>query len=123
MKKIFLIAVLVFGFASLPNFTSAQGMMGGPAAWGGVNWSNPSAITNYSNNSMMDFGFMSFGWLFMILWWALVVFGIIALIKWLSGQSRGSHNRKNSPLEILKERYAKGEIDKKEYDEKKKDLA
>ena len=71
----------------------------------------------------MDFGFMSFGWLFIILWWALVVFGIIALIKWLSGQSRGSHNRKNSPLEILKERYAKGEIDKKEYDEKKKDLA
>ena len=69
---------------------------------------------------MMNFGFMSFGWLFMILWWALVVFVLVALIKWLSGQSQVSHNRKNSPLEILKERYAKGEIDKKNTTKRKK---
>lgn len=91
-----------------------SGMMGGV--------SKSSALTNYSNNSMMNFGFMSFGWIFMILWWALIVFGIIALIKWLSGNSYGSRNRKNTPLDILKERYAKGEIDKKELEEKKKDL-
>ncbi len=90
--------------------------------WGG--WSSPFSNNNLTNN-MMNFGFGPFGGLgliFMILWWVLIIAGIVALIKWLTSQSRGNHNHEKSLLEILKERYAKGEIDKKEFEERKKDL-
>ncbi len=49
----------------------------------------------------------------MILFWGLIVLGIVALVKWLSaGSSPGSSKR---PLEILQERYARGEISRDEY--------
>lgn len=84
-----------------------------------------SMMTGGGGNSMMNFGFTPFGWfawIFMILWWVLVITGIVALIKWLTSQSRNNHDHEKSPLEILKERYAKGEIDRKEFEDKKKDL-
>ena len=74
-------------------------------------------------SSMMGFGsgFAPFGFIFMILWWALIIAGIVALVKWLSRNSGTAGG--NSAIDILKERYAKGEIDKKEFDERKKDLS
>ena len=67
-----------------------------------------------------------FGGIFMIIFWILVIIGLVLLIKWLFVSSKGypsSHLRGSSnALEILKERYARGEIDKKEFEEKKKDL-
>jgi putative membrane protein len=77
---------------------------------------------------MMGPGVMGgFGWMwlmpiFFIIFWGLVIWGIVALVRGLSG-SRGSDSSKtDSALEILKKRYARGEINKEEYDEKKKDL-
>ncbi|MBM2825821.1 MAG: hypothetical protein HW402_1485 [Dehalococcoidales bacterium] len=67
------------------------------------------------------------GWWFMpilmILFWGLVIWGVVALVRGLSrpgSDSTSSHAE--SALEILKRRYARGEINKAEYEEKKKDL-
>lgn len=87
----------------------------------------PQKLSAQSLTHMMDFGFTGFagfGWLFMVLWWVLVVVGIIALIKWLM---REGSDRPQSPppaagrlaLDVLRERYARGEIGKEEFEEKR----
>jgi len=72
-------------------------------------------------NSMMGGwnGLGVFEWLPMILFWLILILGVVVLIRYLSlsGQSKDK-----TPLDILKERYACGEINKKEFEEKKKDL-
>ncbi len=71
-------------------------------------------------HDMNGFGWgMGFGWFFMLLFWALVILGIIAIVKWLSG-SNGE--RQKTALDILQERYARGDISREEYEEKKRDL-
>ena len=64
---------------------------------------------------------MGFGWVFMILFWALVVLGIVYLIKLILGSTK-SEERPETALDILKKRYARGEISKEEFEEKKKDI-
>ena len=63
---------------------------------------------------------MAFGGVWMVLFWgALIGFGVWAVTR-LS--KRDSSESKVNHIEIVKERYAKGEISKEEYDEKKKGL-
>lgn len=66
---------------------------------------------------------MGFGWIFMLLLLILIIMGIIAMAKWLSGGSVGAAQlQEKTALDILKERYARGEIDQAEYQTKKQDL-
>jgi putative membrane protein len=66
---------------------------------------------------------MGLGFIFMLLFWGLVILGIAALIRWLMSQSSPSRSSPDkSPLEIVQERYARGEIDREEYEQKMRDL-
>lgn len=57
----------------------------------------------------------------MLLFWGLVIAGLVLAIRWVLDQ--GKHAHSVTALEILKQRYAKGEIDKQEFEAKKQDLS
>ncbi len=92
------------------QYNHGDGMMWGSNQWGGNDWG----------------GFcMVLGPIFMI----LIVVGIVAAIIYLlrlfgaAGPSTSSHAAHDRALALLKERYAKGEIDLTEFAERKKLLA
>jgi putative membrane protein len=62
-------------------------------------------------------------WLVMVLFWVVLVFAVVVSLRALSPRSRdGSGPPPRSALDILKERYARGEIGKDEFEQKKRDL-
>lgn len=66
------------------------------------------------------------GWIFMILFWVLVIAGVIAIVRWLAaGASRRGQDLPpvhKTPAGILRERYARGEIDREEFLQRLNDL-
>lgn len=104
------------------SYPLSMPMMG----WNGMmgNGSYGPDFNSFNQHSMMGYGFGGFGGsLLMVLFWILIIIGIVALVKYTMGV--GSQHREDSlkdALAILKERYAKGEIDKEEFEAKKKDL-
>jgi putative membrane protein len=68
---------------------------------------------------------MYFGPLFMILTLIAVIAAIVLLIQWLGGGSwQGAQKPTGpAPLDILKARFARGEIDKQEFEDRRKVLA
>lgn len=69
---------------------------------------------------MFDWGF---GGIMMLVFWGAIIWFIVWLVKEHkeeSDKNNSSHDK--SAMDILKERYAKGEINKEEFEEKKKDL-
>lgn len=78
---------------------------------------------------MMGWGYDMPGWgghwlggVVVLLFWVLVLVGVVALVRAVLSRGGATPAAPESPLEILKRRYAKGEIDKAEYDDKRKDL-
>lgn len=70
-------------------------------------------------------GFGVIGAIFSVFWLVVLAMVIVTAVRWLRGKPIGHghhHGCGGSALEILKERYAKGEIDRAEFEAKKKDL-
>ena len=90
------------------------------AQWRGYDWGMGSGMMGYG------YGMSWYGHIFMLILWVAVIVAIVFLIRWLvvssrTGGPRESHDE-DTALAILKKRYARGEIDKQEFEEKKKDL-
>lgn len=80
-------------------------------------------MMHYWNNL---FFFFPFGPIFMIIFWGLIIWGIVVLFRhngphdhpWHHGSSEGA----GRAMDVLKERYAKGEITKEQFEEMKKNI-
>jgi putative membrane protein len=103
-------------------------------AWGSYLPAGNSALTQWGGGyggwgmgpGMMGYwGMGYFGMFFMLAFWILVIVGLVFLVKWLfhaSKGERGVFSTGTRALDILKERYAKGEISKEEFDRIRRDL-
>lgn len=71
------------------------------------------------------FGFGPFGWIAMLLFWVLIIGGLALIAVWVfreatpSAPGPGGSSRS---LEILKERYARGEITREQYEEMRREI-
>ncbi len=70
-------------------------------------------------------GHMIFGGFMMILFWGAIILMIVLAVRWLGGRSSqgvASELPGKRALDILQERFARGEIDKEEFEERRRIL-
>lgn len=82
----------------------------------------PGMMENMQGWGMWGPGTMLFFSLFWIAILVLVIVGIVFLIRYMRGYGMEGRGAQETPMDVLKKRYARGEIDRKEFEEKKKDL-
>ena len=91
------------------------------SGWSAVPWAQPGPSDwGWSGHPMM-WGAWGFGMMIMmVLFWAVIIVAVVVAIRWFVGQ--GKDSRPDSALEILRQRYARGEINKEEFETRKRDL-
>ena len=112
---IVVLAVLLLGGAGMMGL-GGFGMMGGYGPYGGM-------MGGYGTQG---FGFNPLGAILSLVFWALIIGGGVLLVVWLvrnAGRISLGAPSGDAALEILKTRYARGEITKEQFDAIKKDLA
>jgi putative membrane protein len=95
------------------------------AFWSTAALAQPAADRDFWWHPGWGYGHMFFGGLMMIAFWGGIILLIVLLVRWLAVTDRGSRSgvpTRYTPLEILQELFAKGEIDKQEYEERRKPL-
>lgn len=61
--------------------------------------------------------------LMMLVFWGAVIVGMVVAIRWLVSQGQGKEPRRtDAAVDILRQRYARGEINKEEFEAKRRDL-
>lgn len=71
-----------------------------------------------------SWGGMAFGMVSMLLFWVSLVAVVVIAIRYVWGTGISSESRQEkTALDILKERYARGEIEREEFEQKKRDLS
>lgn len=92
-----------------------SGLMGPGMMWGFGAPGNPPG--NPPGGWHWGWGLMmGLGWLMMLAFWGALIVGVALLVRWLSGATAGATApARESPLDILKRRYAAGEITQDEY--------
>jgi putative membrane protein len=60
----------------------------------------------------------------MLVFWALVIVGLVLLVRWAieSGRGGGAPTSGESALDILQKRYARGEVSREDYEQMRRDL-
>ena len=61
-------------------------------------------------------------WFFFVLFWAFVIAGVVFIVRWLMENNTKESPSEDSPVDILKRRYAKGEIDRETFERMKQDI-
>jgi putative membrane protein len=110
MKRLSLWGATVFGILSLPVLA----------------WAGQLGEGRYGPGYMWHGGWygMFFGPLMMILFVALIVGVVVLVVRWLGapGAGRAQGRAEKTPLDILEERFARGEIDKDEFEQRRQVL-
>ena len=57
------------------------------------------------------------GWIFMILFWGLIILGVVYLVKILLGGGSTEGKKSESAREVLEKRFARGEMSKEEFED------
>ena len=105
-KKVALLSTGVFTYAGAAWAQGEGTRYYGPQIWEGGWW-------------------MFFGPLWMIVFVGAIVVGIVLLVRWVGEHSQVAgpkHTATKTPMDILKERFARGEIDKEEFEERRRRL-
>jgi putative membrane protein len=92
-------------------------MMGPGAMWG------PGMMWGYGQSAGWALGVgLALHWLAMLAAWGTLIVGVILLVRWLAAERPPLSTGQGQPLDILRRRYAAGEIDQPTFERMKREL-